>query len=159
MAPPYLGGADLTERSAVEKRLTDMKKQKSYYRFFTVLCTILMMLGCMAITASASTGSYLDAMNDKIIEWYKTIRKIAVLLLMLSFASCGFKIMSCVFMSKGEFAADAAKKQAFYSVLALLVLVLLPSIIMMGSDMFRATAWKPPTSSSLFPGTTQPTIP
>lgn len=91
---------------------------------------------------------YIGEMNNIAMFWYKIIRNyIAVPLLILSFATCGYKFFMCAFMGKPEYAIDAVKKQFFNTVIAMFVLFLLPVIMSIARNLTESTQWSPPGSS------------
>lgn len=90
---------------------------------------------------------YLREMNRIAMFWYKTIRNyIAIPLMILSFATCGYKFFMCAFMGKPEYAIDGVKKQFFNTVIALFVLFLLPVAMTIARNLTESTQWTPPGS-------------
>lgn len=123
-------------------------------RLVAVLSLVLILIPCLCLTTYATSAttppSYtedIEAMNDKIYTVYRVLRNdIAFPLLVISFASCGFKFLGIGFIGSGAGAdkgIQSAKQQLITSVLALLVLLLLPYIMTAALNLFRANAWTP----------------
>jgi hypothetical protein len=90
---------------------------------------------------------YLARMGAMAIFWYKTIRNyIAVPLMIVSFATCGYKFFMCAFMGKPEYAIDAVKKQFINTVIAMFVLFLIPVVMTIVRNLMESTQWTPPGS-------------
>ena len=111
----------------------------------TISVCICLCLTTQVSAAPATPEQYLDAMGDRAFSWYLTLCKIAVPLLILSFASCGFKFIGSVFVKKGEFSFDESLKHFFMSVSSLAVLLLLPLIMTWAKELLQPLGWKPPT--------------
>lgn len=95
-------------------------------------------------TATSSTNHYINGMMKKIHGWYILGRNIAVPLAILSFASCGFKILLNVLSTKGEYRFDAIMRQFIYTGLAIALILMLPVIVQTVIDIVKRVAWKPP---------------
>ena len=119
-------------------------------------CLLLLLLVCscsMFVFADDSVGETLPPeelpfdgkMMQGFLSFYSILRdKIAVPLLIISYATCGFKILSAGFSSQGgSRMIDSAKKQFLYSTLALFVLCLLPSLINSTITTLKSSGWKP----------------
>lgn len=141
---------------------------KTIRRILTVLMMICL-LGCaMATTAfaaeatepgatadpSGGTGSavssdqYMTDMGNEVMEWYRFLRdKVAVPFLILSFASCGFKIFSSAFLSRAEQTTNQIIQQFMTSAIALGILFMLPYIVGAVRELLEGTAWQPPASN------------
>jgi len=88
-------------------------------------------------------NEYIDAMGDEVYRWYTIIRNyIALPLLILSYASCGFRFLFNGFMSS-PVSSDALKRQMLYATIALALLILLPHILGAARDVFGKNAWNP----------------
>lgn len=97
----------------------------------------------------SGTGSTIAEANTNVVYWYLLIRNyIAVPIMILSFASCGFKFLYCAFMGKSEYAIDAIMKQFITTIMALVLLFLLPAIMTSVKNIVENTAWKPPQSGA-----------
>lgn len=78
---------------------------------------------------------------------YKAIRNVCVPMAILSFASCGYKFLGSIFF--GNFASpvggdmEKAKKQFFWTFMAILFIILLPQIFGAAINFFEDTAWNP----------------
>lgn len=108
------------------------------------LVAFIMPVPAYADDMSRDTEKLLDNMIDTIMVWYNLIRTyIAVPLLILSFATCGFKFWSNAFRSKGEFAHDEIMGQVIKSGIALLVILFLPVIMVEIQKIVRRLAWEP----------------
>lgn len=129
-------------------------KNRNISRLVAVLSLVLLLIPCLCLTTYATTTttppSYaadIEAMNDKIYTIYRVIRNdIAFPLLVVSFASCGFKFLGIGFIGSGAGAdkgIQSAKQQLVTSTLALLVLLLLPYIMTAALNLFKANAWTP----------------
>lgn len=129
---------------------------KRWRRLARILCcvTLLFALNSALIMASAETtpvaGSpeaTIDEMNEFTFEHYKVICRICIPMAIISFASCGFKFLGAIF--SGSYAASGggdmqkAQKQFFMTILAVLFLILLPSIFGGAVDFFKQSAWTP----------------
>lgn len=95
-------------------------------------------------TATASSNEHINSMMEKIRGWYILGRNIAVPLAILSFASCGFKVLFNVLSTKGEYRFDAIMRQFLYTGMAIALILLLPVIVQMVIDIVKRVAWKPP---------------
>ena len=94
-------------------------------------------------------GDHMTKMGNLIYKWYLIIRNnVAVPLLILSFASCGFRFLFSGFATRPG-ATDGAKTQMLYSALALGVLIFLPWILGAANDMFSKNAWTPPQAAHI----------
>ena len=114
-------------------------------RVFAVLLVVFL-LCAMSVPVFADD---LDTMNDKTFSLYKTFRNcIAMPLVILSFASCGFKILSAMFTGQSQ-DMTKIKKQILYTVMGLFALYFLPLIFGWAKGQLEATAWKPP--AAIFP--------
>lgn len=121
-------------------------------RFTSVFIISLVMSGIFASQVSAAGSSDINSMGNKIMEWYYLIRnKIAVPLLIVSFSSCGFRILGAGFQSKSDQTIHEAYIQFLTSSLALLVLFLLPYLIGTTREMLEQTRWRPPAASIILP--------
>ena len=92
-----------------------------------------------------NTEQYLDEMNDIALYWYTVIRNyIAVPLMILSFASCGYKFFMCAIMTKPEYAIDETKKQFLNTIILMFVLFAIPMIMTIVRNITEASKWTPP---------------
>lgn len=114
--------------------------------FLIVVAFFAFALQVSATGADPATApnSTIEDMNADVLYWYFFIRNyISVPILIISFASCGYKFLSCAFMGKPEYAQDNVVKQMITSVLALLVLFALPAVMTIAKDIVESTAWSP----------------
>jgi len=130
----------------------DNRHKRYLHRILLTALTIALLCG-LSLTVYAAEGvsesdQYIQQMGVKVGKWYQTIRYIAVPLLILSFASCGFRFVGVGFLQKGEFSADAVMKQFTTSVLTMIVLLLLPTILAWARSILEGLAWKPPERTS-----------
>ncbi len=125
-----------------------MKKQK-IKRFFYCLAITFLFLCAMPVRVLAAgnlspeTQGNLEALGETILEWYSIARSVAVPLAILSFGSCGFRILSSIFMAKGEYTYDAALRQFLYTGLSLAIIILLPWLTDWVSGIAERYAWRP----------------
>lgn len=118
------------------------------------MCLFFFFTLCTNASAAGEESSYLAEMNDRFWSWFLMIRNfIAFPLLAVSYASCGFRVLSASFKSRGDQAIDSVKSQIIVSTLALIVLICLPMIMGEAQDMLKGSAWTPP---SLPPLPTEP---
>lgn len=83
-------------------------------------------------------------MTEVIMDWYRLIRDhIAVPFLIISFASCGFSILSSALLSRGDQAVNAVIERLKASAIALIVLFVLPYLVGSVRDLLESTAWSP----------------
>ena len=124
---------------------------KNYLRIVTVFATSVLLVSMFSIQAFAA-GTEMENMGKNIMSWYRLIRNnIAVPLLIVSFASCGFKILFSGFNAGGDRAISEATTHFFTSMVALIVLFVLPYLIGSARQMLESTGWKPPTTSVIIP--------
>lgn len=97
--------------------------------------------------ANSKIDANVEDMNTAAVNAYKVIRSICVPLAIISLASCGFTFLGSIFFGNYSSMAGGdmmkAKKQAVYTVLAIMFIVLLPKIFSWAIGFFSATGWKP----------------
>lgn len=114
----------------------------------TVLTTAAIVISSTTLTVSAAeTNQYLNDMADEVFSVYKVFRGVCVLFAILSFAYHGFEILMAAFMSRGDIELDKFKKRIIYMSIALICIVLLPTIIGWAKGFALPNAWTPPSSS------------
>lgn len=132
-----------------------MVKQSCLYhkanRLITMfsMCLFLAFFIPTSVSAAGDEATYLADMNSRLWTWFLLIRRIAFPLLAVSYASCGFRVLSASFKSRGDQAIDSVKNQIIVSTLALIVLICLPLIIGEARDMLNGSAWTPPSAPPL----------
>lgn len=89
-------------------------------------------------------NSKLEQLDHEIMAWYKLSLAIVIPLFIVRFASCGLSILGTLFMNKGEFQLDKIYKNIMYTVIALIIIIVLPSIIDEAIEYFAIRRWKPP---------------
>lgn len=98
-------------------------------------------------TPQSSSDANIKDMNNYAFKVYKVIRSICVPLAIISLASCGFTFLGSIFFGNYSSMAGGdmmkAKKQAVYTVLAIMFIVLLPKIFGAAISFFSATGWNP----------------
>lgn len=134
------------------------------YRAFIICCMLLVICYSTCIVVNAQvTDDVIDNIVDnvpteapvspdgnisdmmtQVLDWYKLIRKIAVPILIVSYASCGFTVLFSAYMERGEKARDSVRKHIMESTVALLILTLLPKIIDETIGLVKSSAWQPP---------------
>ncbi len=114
-------------------------------RIWAVLLCLLITLSITALPVSAAgtTNAEISAMNDYAFNAYKILCRIAIPLAIVSLAFCGFKILGSIFFDMGQMDMSRLKKQIWYTVAALLVLLFLPRVMGWAIDQLKATGWKP----------------
>lgn len=116
-------------------------------RLMTTVLFFVLLICCLSVTVYADDGdaqASISKMNDKIMYWYYLIRNyIAVPLTIISFASCGFRMVGSIFSSSPN-AMDSIKTQIKVTAIAFAVLTFLPLIIGEAREMLESTAWQPP---------------
>lgn len=97
--------------------------------------------------ANSKIDANVEDMNTAAVNAYKVIRSICVPLAIVSLASCGFTFLGSIFFGNYSSMAGGdmmkAKKQAVYTVLAIMFIVLLPKIFSWAIGFFSATGWDP----------------
>ncbi|MBQ7025420.1 MAG: hypothetical protein IJN31_02320 [Peptococcaceae bacterium] len=102
--------------------------------------------GFLGTLAGTTASQWTARMSARFWDIYITIRNnIAFPILALSYASCGFKILSAAYLSKSEFTHDAIKKQFLTSTCAFFLLISLPAVMTYVKNLVKATGWQPPT--------------
>lgn len=95
----------------------------------------------------SSSDANIEDMNNYAFKVYKVIRSICVPLAIVSLASCGFTFLGSIFFGNYSSMAGGdmmkAKKQAVYTVIAIMFIVLLPKIFGAAISFFSATGWNP----------------
>lgn len=104
--------------------------------------------GCKYTRAALSKSEKnIEDMNNYAFKVYLVIRSICVPLAIISLASCGFTFLGSIFFGNYSSMAGGdmmkAKKQAVYTVLAIMFIVLLPKIFSWAIGFFSATGWEP----------------
>ena len=97
----------------------------------------------LAAEADAWNNSQLEKMELEIMEWYNLAVAIVLPLFIVRFASYGISILGTLFMNKGEFQLDKIYKNILYSVIAVLILLLLPNIMQTAIAYFAVRGWDP----------------
>ncbi len=93
---------------------------------------------------AAETDVYLQEMNTLAIYWYLFIRNyIAVPIMIVSFAVCGYRFFLCAFMGKPEYAIDSVKKQFLNSIFTLIALFALPMVMKLVKNIVESSMWTP----------------
>lgn len=116
-----------------------------FQRTMTALTTAVVVISSTAITAHAATSDQLlDEMGQKVFSAYLIFRNISVFSVILSLAYFGFEILMSAFMSRADIDIDKIKKRIIYMVIALMCIVLLPSMVGWAKSIALPNAWTPP---------------
>lgn len=88
----------------------------------------------------------LNSMADGIYEIYLFLRnRVAIPLIILSIASCGFRVLAATFFESGPNPTASVYKQFIVSVGVLGALFVLPKVVGYVRELLEASAWKPTT--------------
>lgn len=122
-----------------------MKKQNR--RILTALIWMIalaVLLPQNAYALSADVESKLDTMGTEVFGIYKLfLCGIAIPVLIVRFAACGFRVLGATFLSQGDTAIDKVKRDVTNSIIAMFVLFFLPTVIGWAIGIFSVNAWKP----------------
>lgn len=109
-----------------------------------------------AAEVDAWNNSQLEQMELEIMKWYNLAVVIVLPLFIVRFASYGISILGTLFMNKGEFQLDKIYKNILYAAIAVLILLLLPSIMQTAIAYFSSRGWDPDKSRvAIYPAPTQ----
>lgn len=120
--------------------------------FCLIACSIFF---AVPVSAASDVNTSINDMNDFAFKVYKAIRAVVVPLAIVSFASCAFKFLGSIFF--GNYASMAgndmmkAQKQLVFTIMAVLFIVLLPTIFSIAISIFKRSAWDP-SSQPKIPG-------
>lgn len=114
-----------------------------------LLPIIITVLQIPAFALSAEAESQLKGMGNEAMKWYNLLLAVAIPLFIVRLASYGFMILGTAFLSKGEFQLDAIKKDIMYTILAILGIILFPTILSWAKGLVKPNAWKPHTVADI----------
>lgn len=117
-------------------------------RAMTALMTAVVVIASTATTAHAASNQLLDEMGQQVFSAYLVFRNMSVFFVILSLAYYGFEILMSAFMARGDMDLDKIKKRILYMVIALMCIVLLPTMIGWAKNMTLPNAWTPPSPSN-----------
>lgn len=125
-------------------------------RILTTLVLIFLISSVLSVNAFAArsdakldktTDSKMDEMGAEVFIWFRAFRASMIPLLIVRYAANGLKLIGNTMLSKGEYKRDEIKADILYSTIAAAVVVLMPTIIGWGMNLFAGGAWKPPATS------------
>jgi hypothetical protein len=125
-------------------------------RFFTALILIMAIYAILPVTAKAAT---IDFLNPTYEDWDATMKNMGrtasiwlvrfraclIPLLIVKFASNGFKLIGNTLLSKGEYRLDDIKREIFYTTVAAITIVIFPKIMDWAISLFERGQWVPPS--------------
>lgn len=135
--------------------MNSMDRKKKFRRVSVILMMLLFLIVyCpLSIQANAADNKYekekeleyvngqLLKMYEKANEWYHLALAIAIPCLIVKFASYGIQIVGALFLSRGEFQMDKIKRDILFTLMAVAVLCLLPSIMTWAKSLVESKAW------------------
>lgn len=133
------------------------KKKRNLMPVFLALSLCLVLISCFSVQCYASplediedalVQSNLEEMANRIYEVYALIRnKVAIPLIILSIASCGFQVIASQFFETGPNPIAAVYKRLYTTIAVLGTLFALPHVIGEAIELLKSSAWKPATGA------------